>query len=49
MKDMFRGIIFNHWQAKLISFAVATGLWLVLKHQIDPAFMDQLLTGTISQ
>ncbi len=49
MKDLFHDIIINHWQAKLVSFAVATALWIVLKHQINPAFMDQLLTGTIAQ
>jgi YbbR domain-containing protein len=40
--------LLNNWQAKLISFLVALLVWLYLKNQIEPGFVDQLWTGTLS-
>lgn len=36
----------NNWQAKLISFLIALLIWAYVKNQIEPGFIDQLITGT---
>jgi len=38
----------NNWQAKLISFVIALLIWLYVKNQAEPGFVDQVLTGTLS-
>ncbi len=40
--------LLNNWQAKLISFAIGLLLWLYVKNQMVPGFIDQLWTGTLS-
>ncbi len=40
--------LLNNWQAKLISFIIALLLWLYVKNQTEPGFVDQVLTGTLS-
>jgi hypothetical protein len=47
MRNTLRELIFRHWEAKLVSFLLATAIWAVLKATINPGYMDQLLTGTI--
>ncbi len=46
--SMIQNIFVNHWQAKLVSLAIGTIIWVILEIQINPAFMDQLLTGTLT-
>jgi YbbR domain-containing protein len=40
--------LLNNWQAKLISFLIALLLWLYVKNQAEPGFIDQALNGTLS-
>jgi YbbR domain-containing protein len=36
----------NNWQAKLISLIIALLIWVYVKNQAEPGFIDQLITGT---
>ncbi len=47
MRNMLQELVLSHWEAKLISFLLASAIWAVLKATINPGYMDQLLTGTI--
>lgn len=38
----------NNWQAKLTSFVIALVIWAYVKNLVQPGFIDQLFTGTIS-
>jgi YbbR domain-containing protein len=38
----------NNWQAKLISFAIALLIWVYVKNQAEPGFIDQVITGTFT-
>lgn len=38
----------NNWQAKLISFVIATIIWMYLRNLDDPSFFDRLWTGTFT-
>ena len=38
--------LWNNWQAKLISLAIALLIWVYVKNQIEPGFIDQIITGT---
>jgi YbbR domain-containing protein len=40
--------LWNNWQAKLISFLIALGIWLYVKNQVEQGFIDQILTGTFT-
>jgi hypothetical protein len=38
----------NNWQAKLVCFLIAVGIWASLSYQEDPTFFDRLFTGTLT-
>jgi len=38
----------HNWQAKLICFLISLVIWLYLKNLVQPGFVDQLMTGTIT-
>jgi hypothetical protein len=40
--------LWNNWQAKAISFAIALVIWLSVKSLDDPSFLDRLLSGTFT-
>ncbi len=40
--------LWNNWQAKLISFVIALLVWVYVKNQVEPAFIDQIITGTFT-
>lgn len=37
--------ILNNWQAKIVCFLIALTIWVIVKNQISPGFIDQLLHG----
>ena len=38
----------NNWQAKLVSVLIALVIWVYVKNQLVPGFIDQVYTGTYS-
>jgi YbbR domain-containing protein len=45
---MKRNLLSHNWQAKLVCFLIALVIWAYVKNLIQPGFLDQLLTGTIT-
>jgi YbbR domain-containing protein len=43
-----KNLLLHNWQAKLVSFLIAFFIWAYVKSQVDVAFFDQLLSGTLS-
>ena len=43
-----KNLLLNNWQAKLISFLIATAIWVYLRNLVDPSFFDRLVTGTFT-
>ena len=43
-----KNLLLNNWQAKLVSFLIALVIWAYVKNAVQPGFLDQLLTGTIT-
>jgi YbbR domain-containing protein len=43
-----KNLLFHNWQAKVACFLIALSIWLYLKNHDDPAFIDQLRTGTLT-
>ncbi len=40
--------LLNNWQAKVISFVIALVIWLYVKNNDDPTFLDRLISGTFT-
>jgi YbbR domain-containing protein len=43
-----KNLLWNNWQAKLVSFLIALVIWAYVKNLVDPSFIDRLLTGTFT-
>jgi YbbR domain-containing protein len=43
-----KNLLWNNWQAKLVSFLIALIIWGYVKNLDDPSFIDRLVTGTFT-
>ena len=43
-----KNLLWNNWQAKLVSFLIALVIWGYVKNIEDPSFIDRLVTGTFT-
>ena len=43
-----KNLLWNNWQAKLVSLLIALVIWGYVKNIDDPSFIDRLLTGTFT-
>ena len=43
-----KNLLWNNWQAKLVSVLIALVIWGYVKDLQDPSFIDRLVTGTFT-
>jgi YbbR domain-containing protein len=43
-----KNLLWNNWQAKLVSLLIAIVIWGYVKNLEDPSFIDRLVTGTFT-
>jgi YbbR domain-containing protein len=44
-----KNLLWNNWQAKLVSFLIALVIWVYVKNQFEQVgFIDQVISGTFT-